>query len=350
MTPIMKQRLQRLSTYLTVLGQRGYRLGLTISYVFVAIVLAWNVLKLYPGDRWTLVRLGSYMAPWLCMGLLPAFAIVLLSRRRLLIAFALVAAVSMAGRFWYLFTPQPAAVSAEAGSAHQLRVMTFNVHYANHDAQAIAILIDTEAPDVIAIQELVDEHARLLQPRLASAYPYQLLNAAAGLALISRYPLKNQPLPLSVGRVQHALIELPEGEISMWNLHPRPTLKPGRWALQKETMAAVAQALEAETRPTIVLGDFNTTDQEENYQLIAGHLRDVQQAVGQGFGFTFPEPNALHRMISLPWPARSLIVTKPIIRIDHILVSNHFIPQEIHVVPDAAGSDHRPVVATLQYW
>ena len=53
--------------------------------LFVIAVLAWNVLRFYPGDRWLLVRLGNYFAPWLFMGLVPALVVAALGRRRWLI-------------------------------------------------------------------------------------------------------------------------------------------------------------------------------------------------------------------------------------------------------------------------
>jgi vancomycin resistance protein VanJ len=88
------------------------------------------------------------------------------------------------------------------------------------------------------------------------------------------------------------------------------------------------------------LGDFNTTDQTENYRLVAEQLTDVHWAVGRGFGFTFPD---LRR-----YGADSPLIG-PVVRIDHIFVSQHFTPQEIHVIPSGHGSDHLPVVATLRF-
>jgi vancomycin resistance protein VanJ len=127
----------------------------------------------------------------------------------------------------------------------------------------------------------------------------------------------------------------------VWNLHSASSLAQRGWQLQRETFAAVANRAAEQADPTIVLGDLNTTDQAENYQLITGRLTDVQRAVGWGFGFTFP--GRWLDSHDLPTP---LIV--PVLRIDHILVSSDWTPREIHVVADGPGSDHLPVVATLQ--
>jgi endonuclease/exonuclease/phosphatase family metal-dependent hydrolase len=81
--------------------------------------------------------------------------------------------------------------------------------------------------------------------------------------------------------------------------------------------------------------------------LLGAQLNDAYQVAGRGFGFTFPVLTSLpsrHRS----WRMQLLYLLAPVVRIDHILVSSHFNVQEIHFVPDNLGSDHRPVVATLQ--
>jgi endonuclease/exonuclease/phosphatase (EEP) superfamily protein YafD len=227
--------------------------------------------------------------------------------------------------------------------------MTFNVNMNNRNVPELVHLIQAESPDLIAFQEMVGDLAAELLPQLEADYPYQLIDTSGSLplVLISRYPLIAQPKPAGANRVQHALVESPAGLISVWNLHPIPVITAG-WETQRATLNLVAVAIAREERPLIVLGDFNTTEQTDNYRLIATHLTDVHWAVGQGFGFTFPD---LSRAVSpdQPWLLRLLLQTGPVVKIDHIFVSDHFTPLELHVAPTSAGSDHRPVTATLQY-
>lgn len=320
---------------------------LTITYLFVITVLAWNVLRFYPGDRWLVVRLGDYFAPWLFMGLVPALIVALLEHRRWLGVATLVALLLFFGRYSYLFTPRPQSVSAET-NAGQLKVMTFNVHYSNRNAEDIANLIRAEKPDIIALQEVTDELAAPLLRELDSDYPYSRVESSYQRApvLISRYPLESQPKPSAAWRSQRAIVMTPSGQITIWNIHPKPAVKPSGWKIQTETIAAVVATLTKVDSPTIVLGDFNATNQAENYGLIAKHLTEVHRAVGQGFGFTFPEPDVVQLLI--PWSTPASHMISPIIRIDHIFVSDHFVPQETYVIPHGFGSDHRPVVATLR--
>ena len=74
-------------------------------------------------------------------------------------------------------------------------------------------------------------------------------------------------------------------------------------------------------------------------RLVADQLTDVHWSVGRGFGFTFPDP---------PRYGADSPILGPVVRIDHIFVSDHLTPQEIHVIPSGHGSDHQPVVATLR--
>jgi vancomycin resistance protein VanJ len=317
------------------------RATVAASWVFALALAAWNLLRIYPGDRWLPVRLGNYFAPWLFMALVPALIIALLGRRPWLSRVVLLLTLVFAARYWPLLLPKPPVISAKT-DASELRVMTFNVNYANRNAPDIADLIRTEAPDVIAVQELSEKLGTSLQAELASEYPYFLPGATMRWpgGLYSRYPLKPLSSPPTARRTQRASVETPDGTVVIWNIHPSTALSQHGWESQKDTLAAVAAGVEAETEPLIVLGDFNTTDQTENYRLIADQLTDVHWSVGQGFAFTFPD----FRRYGSDSP-----ILRPMVRIDHVFVSDHFTPQAIRVIPSGYGSDHLPVVATLRF-
>lgn len=316
------------------------RLAVAAAWVFAVGLAVWNMLRLYPGDRWLLVRLGNYFAPWLFMALVPALFVALLARRPWLARIVTLLSLVFVVRYWPVLVPRLPLVRAEAGNA-ELRVMTFNVNYANRNAPGIASLIRAESPDVVAFQELSGDLAVLLRAELAREYPYFLFDRSMGLTgLISRYPLAAQSVPPAVWHTRRATVETPGGPVTIWNVHLATAISQRGWEFQKEMAAAVAEEIEREAGPLIVLGDLNTTDQTENYRLIASQLSDVHWAVGQGFGFTFPDTRRY--MPDRPWLG-------PVVRIDHVFVSKHFTPREIHVVPAGYSSDHRPVVATMRF-
>jgi len=332
---------------LATLARLGNRTLLRATQIFIIIVLTWYALRLYPGDDWLPVSLGNYIVVWFFVGLIPALGVAILKRRPWLIGGALVGLLLFTGYYGHLFTTRPAPASA-SGNGLQLKMLTFNVHYSNRNAQQIVDLIHAEQPDVIALQELTGPLAKLLLPKLTPNYPYVVVENSypRAPALLSRYPLQAQPTPPEVWRSQKALLKLPGTTVTIWNVHPRPAAKPDGLQIQTETLTAVAKAIQSESGPLIVLGDFNATDYATNYRRIAAHLTEVHQAVGRGFGLTYPEPDVVAARIP-PLAGLSPLVV-PFARLDHIFVSRHFGPQQTHVIPNGFGSDHRPVVAALR--
>jgi vancomycin resistance protein VanJ len=317
-----------------------------LLWSFALALVLWNLARIYPGDRWLPVRVGNYFASWLMIGVFVALVVAILGRRRWLWRVFLALCLIFAVRFWPVLLPPLDGKSVAANaSTTSLRVMTFNVHYANDDVAGVARLVRAEAPDLAAFQEFTQPFADRLISELAPEYPYALLDHGEWprLGLISRYPLVALPTPPDVWRTQAARWATPQGEVIIWNVHSSPSVSQRGWERQRQTFLAIAREVEAASEPVIVLGDLNTTDQAQNYQLLAEHLTDVHRAVGWGFGFTFPG------RWRDPWPLPiHKVPLIPFLRIDHIFVSQHWLPEEIHVVPEGPGSDHLPVVATLR--
>jgi len=323
------------------------------SWFFTVMLLIWQGLRYFPGDRWLPIRLGNYFAPWLLLVLLPILSLAILSRQTWLARWLLLLLILVGGHYRTQFIPQADAVQATAPPASQaawLTVMTFNVNYRNDEVSAIAALIRAEQPDLVALQEVTGPVMTALAATLTPDYPYALI--AEGIesrqGLISRYPLTHQPPPSPEPpkRILRAIVETPTGPISVWNLHSRVGLKQALWRAQYSTLQQVAEEVAQTTGPIIVLGDFNTTDQTETYRLLASQLTDVHRAVGRGFGFTFPGRTTVPdswRYIA-GWPTFG-----PLVRIDMVLVSPHFVPLSSRVISTPAGSDHFPVLVRLQF-
>jgi endonuclease/exonuclease/phosphatase family metal-dependent hydrolase len=89
--------------------------------------------------------------------------------------------------------------------------------------------------------------------------------------------------------------------------------------------------------PLLVVGDFNTTPQSENYALLRRQLRDAFLDSGRGFGFSYPATPKFG--IRLPWP---------LVRIDYIFHSDHLASYDTRALVNSGGSDHRPVVSELR--
>lgn len=326
------------------------RLSLATIHVLIFTIIAWQLLRFYPGDRWVLVRLAGYFAPWLFLGLGPGLVIALIARQYRVAVVCAGLMFVMAGQFGFL--PQPPLQPAQADSelaGQTLKVMTFNANFRNRNAAGIAEMLRQESPDLVAFQEMKAPIFEPLRAEIEADYPYILIDESSFLPLVlaSRYPLTAQPKPAEAIRAQHAAVELPSGPVDIWNVHPNTAIASG-WESQRELLAIVAAEIAHHPGPVIVLGDFNTTPQSENYWLVARHLIDVHHEVGRGFGFSFADLRmALNPQ--QPWAIRALLHLPPLVRIDHILVSHHFTPQQASVLPASFGSDHRPVVAVVRY-
>jgi endonuclease/exonuclease/phosphatase (EEP) superfamily protein YafD len=315
--------------------------------VYTGLMLLWSMLRYYPGDRWLIVRLGSYFAPWLGAGLLISLVAALLARRVRLALMVLVT-VAMTGLHFTHLLPASAPPANAQQPERTIKVLTLNIHYQNRRADAVTALIQKEQPTLVAFQELIEPLRTTLPAQLAEEYPHQLSDGN-GLTIISRYPLEAVVSPPEVGRAQQAMLHLPEQPVRVWNVHTSVGVNQRGWQAQNQTLAALSRQVSGTTTPTIVLGDFNTTVYAENYDIITTELRNAAQPAGSDFPFTFPHPDFIREVTGGRAGFDLIAAVGPVVRIDHILVTDHFTPVYSHVVPDYLGSDHYPVITTLAY-
>ena len=311
-------------------------------WLYVMAILGWRLLRLVVGDAWLPVRLGNYFTPWLLLCMAAGLVVAMLMRRSWLIIISLLLVGVISRTYWPVFMPSLPHAVAASETPVELRVMTFNIHYANRNADALVSLVRTEKPDLIAFQEITSEIITPLREGIGGEYPYFLLDDAQWprLAIVSRYPITGLAVPTEAWRTQWAIVETPAGPVVVWNVHSPSSVRQEDWEWQRRTFQAISSTLAPDECPTLVMGDLNTTDQNENYSLLSSSLVDVQRQAGDGLGFTFPDTR-------LYFPSHPGI--GPFIRIDHILASTQFVPKEVHVGAGCYGSDHFPVITTLEY-
>jgi endonuclease/exonuclease/phosphatase family metal-dependent hydrolase len=290
-----------------------------------------------------MVRLVTYFSPWFFMALVPSLVIILIGRQQpywsgFIIGLLIIFIWQYQPReFWQQM--------ATPSSTRQLKLMTFNVNLNTRETTSIITLIEEQSPDIIAFQEMDDALRLVLHAQIQDRYPYYLVDHSSlfPLVLMSRYPLTLETKP-EIVRMLHARVATPFGEIVVWNVHPYPAINLDGWIEQRQLLTSMAQDVAQDTAPVIVMGDFNSTAMAENYRLIADILVDTH-ATGQGLGFTFTNPQ-FAKSITDDYARLALQYVPPVIDVDHILVSNHFIPQSHHVL-DSPVSDHLPVVAIV---
>jgi endonuclease/exonuclease/phosphatase (EEP) superfamily protein YafD len=258
--------------------------------------------------------------------LLTFFALVR-SRRYLL----LMAAVAILNAWyvvpWYL--PQ----SDTAQSSQSFTIVLANVLRSNGEHKKLSALLSAEAPDFVFVQEVTDgwaKHVGLLQ-----AYPYRHVvpdNGSFGIAVLSRFPLTNVQTvdspPFGFATIV-AATAINGRNITFTTTHPMPPLGRIGYDGRNEQLAHIAELVNAQSGPRLLIGDLNTSMWGANYRRLvsATGLRNARS----GFGV-------------LPtWPTHIPIAYIPI---DHCLISPELEVISIRTGPNI-GSDHLPLIVTL---
>jgi len=269
---------------------------------------------------------------------------------------------------------EPAFVTA----SNELRVMSFNAPYVGGDpddlGDAVAGAVRAEEPHLLALQEphvLTERHSsgvRQVSPQLRGLLgtdSYRLPEVLPAGSRIHQPVLARDDLPA----LRSLRLEDPSGNdfvsrvpfrwqgrrAILYNVHLHTTVggnkpwentrfrvfDPAFWTPVVDTYRTGARRraeqardlrrmIDAEQVPVIVVGDFNSTPHHWVYRHISGSLTDAHRAAGTGFGWTFP-------------------AGRPLVRIDHVLVSDAWEVVRTRVSHHHATSDHRPVVTRLRW-
>ena len=222
-------------------------------------------------------------------------------------------------------------------SGDTLKVVAFNIKYAEHVDRAIALIRQTAAlrdPDVLLLQEMDEAGTRAVADALGLAYVYypSTLHPAThrdfGNAILSRYPISddrkivlphlarpNGTLRTAVG----ATIQVGPRRVRIYSVHLATMLDNGPRARREQLAAVLA---DAEPFPLVVLGgDFNS-----------GSVPEI--ALPRGFA----------------WPTRHLGRTRALWDVDHILLKGLAVPADsaVGLIRNVNGaSDHKPVWARV---
>jgi endonuclease/exonuclease/phosphatase family metal-dependent hydrolase len=207
-----------------------------------------------------------------------------------------------------------------------LTLLSYNLHSGVGldgvlDLDRIADVIAGSGADLAGLQE-VDRHRReqsryqdqpgLLAARLGYhlAYAANLDDEPArpgapraqyGTALLSRVALTdwtNRPLPCFPGSEQRGLLD---ATVHVDGTTLRVLGTHLQWDSETErTRQAEAVVATLDDRPTVLLGDLNTTPGSPAYRCLAERLDDAWAAVGDGDGYTF-EAEQPPRRIDYVW-------------------------------------------------
>ena len=314
--------------------------------IYVILILAWFISWLTIGDsNWWLI-LVNRVAHYLFVPI-PLFLIWGIFSRSLKSAIAL--SIPCLVFVWiyhpYLF-PR---LSQPRQDNSQLKVMTYNVLFSNNDYDAVANVILTYQPDLVAMQEVKPEMMDGLRERLGNAYPYSLVgtkNTFGTTAVFSRYPLVDSyVLDLQTDRpatiietningqgVTFAAVHLLAYGLQWVGVKNIPKAVVQRTSDQNRQVEILLDELEKEAGIVIVGCDCNSYETSSSYRIFGESMNNAARKVGwllgtSQFENTIPDADIRH--------------------IDYIWYRGALSPTAVYKIKDSGGSDHLPVLATF---
>lgn len=242
-------------------------------------------------------------------------------------------------------------LTTSAESPLRVRVLSYNIHHGEGrdsvvDLSRIAQVINSEAPDLVALQEvdsnvrrseLLDEPAELarltkMQFSFGPNIPHQ--GGLYGNAVLSRWPIiksKNHFLPSPYGGEQRGVLEVaiqpPEMERPLLFFATHFDYRRG--SPERLLSARMINELIASRGnvPALLAGDLNDTPASRPIS----ELSKRWQLANQSAVLTYPA--------NYPWKQIDYVMLHP---------RNHWRIIETRVIDERIASDHRPLLAVVE--
>jgi endonuclease/exonuclease/phosphatase (EEP) superfamily protein YafD len=315
------------------------------SLVYSALILIWLGLWLTVRDGWWWLAVINRFALQLFAPVLFVLPLALFSRRRGAIAASLIPPLVFGALYWPYFSPR----LARPDQASSLRVMTYNVLFGNTDYDAVATVILTYQPDLVALQEVQPEMMGALVERLGETYPYSLMGGEhpyGTTAIFSRHPLvESYMLDLKTDRPA-VVVKVSVGgqEVTFISAH---LLAFGvQWVSLAEIPATITERVFEQGRqarllveeverlggPAIVACDCNSKETSGSYRILAEAMKNAAREAGWAINAPL-----------LPGAQRDADLQ----RIDYVFYRGALEAMNVYAIRDWGGSDHAPVLAVF---
>lgn len=251
-----------------------------------------------------------------------------------LVAVAVLCALGLGVHAWWWSPEVLGGDPAPPATADRLVVMTANLFEGRGDTgQLVAAVRDADA-DILVVEEITHEAlADLDAAGLPDLLPYRAGSpgdAVEGTMVFARRPVgATTRLGTNLGSW-----EVEVGPVTVLAVHPAAPTLPDAWRDDHATILAATRA----TRPDLVVGDLNATDDHAPLRALAdAGWRDAARLAHQGWQPTWPA-HGLFSVLGIPLP--------PVTRIDHVLVGPGWSSLGTRTVT-IDGTDHRAVVAEV---
>ncbi|MGC9525490.1 MAG: endonuclease/exonuclease/phosphatase family protein [Limnospira sp.] len=325
-----------------------------ITWGYVGFIAIYLLLRLLLGDTFWPVALAGIFVPLILLPifLLPIVGIVLLQNRVFTITSAIASLVLLGWLHINYFSPATDPIPSQP-----LTIVTLNASWHKTTPDRLVDFVTREDPDFVFLQEGVVPHVREAFPKLKTTHPYQV--GKPPVAILSKYPLRShQNIHLAgLQETQQRAIATVDGrKIILYNIQTiSPWIRPQKigpffsipsyeFSARTAQVEDLIDRIRRETQPVIVAGDFNFTEQSQDYHKLTRYIDDCFRESGFGFGYTWPHGWDL----SLAHPNLSGKLNFPLFRIDYIWHSSQFRSRQTQVL-SSTGSDHLPLRTTLYF-
>jgi len=228
----------------------------------------------------------------------------------------------------------------------QLTVMTYNVLFSNRNYNAVADIVLTYQPDLVALQEVEPEMIDPVKKRLEKEYPYSLMgtrNDFGTTVVFSKHPfIDSYVLDLQADRPATIVKTKVHGQdVTFASIH---LLAYGlRWAGVRNIPEATVQFtadqnrqvkillddLEREDGIVIVSCDCNSYETSSSYRILSKPMKNAAREVGWLLGAS---------------PFENVRPDADIRHIDYIWYRGELSPTAVYKIKSSGGSDHLPVI------
>jgi vancomycin resistance protein VanJ len=324
------------------------------AYSYSGFILGYFIFKLIFWDRLWIIALITTFIPLIFLPsfLLPIIGLSIIKKRWFTIISAIACILLISWLHIKYFSPAPINIT---NSQPSIKILSHNVCWSTTQSPTLLKLIQKQKPDIIFLQEIVPKHTKRVFTWLKADYPYQIGTPPVG--IISKYPIvSSEILHLANHREtqQRAIIKFKEQEVVIYNMQATgPWFKRDNilrflklpvynYDKRSAEIQDLVQRVERETLPVIVAGDFNMTDETQDYDRVQKVMQDAFRKSGWGFGFTWPQGWELKLLVK----RSNWRLNYPVCRIDYIWYSKHWGAKSSSVL-EATESDHLPIAAEL---
>lgn len=233
-----------------------------------------------------------------------------------------------------LILPLFIASPAEASGPNDLKIVSFNVQASNTNRETILEWVGNSGADVVFLLETSSDWDQVLA---TSNLPYVVMNEIPddrvyGITVLAREQLETQVIRAGATKdvVVRAETSIGDEPVAVYAFHPRSPTSELDAQYRDEVMDEVASLVDAETMPTVVVGDLNATPWSYAFRRLADGGQLVDSLRGNGY--------------QASWPASLWYGFK--IPIDHLLHTAELTTVARGLGPDL-GSDHAPLAVTV---